>query len=153
MDEGYMRLAVDTGEEGVNTGCVNTCLIAGVNTYQHLPKSGANTPCTHSVPTLKLTPCVHVGVLGLGGSKFKRPGSGSKKGGMTPYRAQAWLVGLRPRRPRPLQGRRRLRCRLASPRCCTVAHAHRGRASMRASWSHRSVHTVRADACTGKCVS
>jgi|EP00966_Prymnesium_polylepis_P259960 hypothetical protein len=36
---GHAALAIDTGEEGVNTGCVNTCLTAGINTYQHLPKS------------------------------------------------------------------------------------------------------------------
>jgi hypothetical protein len=54
---GRGKFAVDTVTEGVNTGCVNTCLTAGVNTYQHLPKSGVNTPCTNSVSTLKREPC------------------------------------------------------------------------------------------------
>eukprot|EP00966_Prymnesium_polylepis_P007896 181762-Prymnesium_polylepis.1 len=44
---GRGKFAVDTGEEGVNTGYVNTCLTAGVNTYQHLPKSGVTTSCTN----------------------------------------------------------------------------------------------------------
>eukprot|EP00966_Prymnesium_polylepis_P147961 3418134-Prymnesium_polylepis.1 len=42
-----MRLAVDTGEEDVNTGCVNTCLTAGVNSYTDTcPKGVLTHPAT-----------------------------------------------------------------------------------------------------------